>query len=56
MKIKKNTDQEKDNNEIERIRDIYNRYEFIRNDANQVTGAIFKAFTNTLHLEKLKDE
>lgn len=36
--------------------DIYNRYEFIRNDANQVTGAIFKAFTNTLHLEKLKDE
>jgi len=36
--------------------DIYHKYEFIRNDANQVTGAIFKASTNTLHLEKLKDE
>ena len=36
--------------------DIYHKYEFIRNDATQVTGAIFKANTNTLHLEKLKDE
>jgi hypothetical protein len=36
--------------------DIYNKFEFIRNDANQVIGAIFKTSTNTLHLEKLKDE
>jgi len=35
--------------------DIYHKYEFIRNDANQVTGAIYKNI-NTLYLEKLKDE
>jgi hypothetical protein len=36
--------------------DIYNKFEFIRNDTNQVIGTIFKTSTNTLHLEKLKDE
>ncbi|MGM5470447.1 DUF6090 family protein [Flavobacteriaceae bacterium LMO-SS05] len=35
--------------------DIYKRFEFIRNDANQITGAIFKDIV-TIHLEKLKDE
>jgi len=35
--------------------DIYKKFEFIRNDANQVTGAIFHN-TNKVYLEKLKDE
>ena len=35
--------------------DIYKKFEFIRNDANQITGAIFKNILNA-HLEKLKDE
>lgn len=35
--------------------DIYNKYEFIRNDVNQVTGAIFRNIY-TIHLEKLKDQ
>ena len=35
--------------------DIYKKYEFIRNDANQITGVIFKNI-NTAHLEKIKDE
>ena len=35
--------------------DIYKKYEFIRNDANQITGVIFKDI-RTMHLEKLKDE
>lgn len=35
--------------------DIYKKFEFIRNDANQVTGAIFQNI-NKVYLEKLKDE
>ena len=35
--------------------DIYKTFKFIRNDANQVTGAIFKNIY-TIRLEKLKDE
>ena len=35
--------------------DIYKEFEFIRNDSNQITGAIFKNISK-IHLEKLKDE
>jgi hypothetical protein len=35
--------------------DVYKNFEFIRNDANQITGAIYKSIS-TVHLEKLKDE
>jgi len=37
------------------LEDIYKKFEFIRNDANQITGAIYQN-TNKVYLEKLKDE